>query len=101
MDSNSFWKRNVLHLIFLAVTLIASVALFALEILSVERSPLNDALFGGLEFLLALATGLLLQRIASREEFLRSLRQYAISAYRRITDIKKSTARLQAHMEQM
>lgn len=90
-----FFKRNVVDIVFFLIYSIAALAVFIMQISSSENGKLNDALFSGLEFLLSLASGWVLQRIVSREEFQKSLKQYAQSAFRRINDISKSITRLE------
>jgi len=101
MQPQSFLRRNALDLVFTLAVLAGSILLFSLEIASPERTQLNDALFGALEFILVLAAGLLIQRVASREEFQRSLKQYALSAFRRISDIKRSTDHLRSQLDRV
>jgi len=44
--------------------------------------------------LFSIAIGWVLQRIQSRDDFRKSIKQFAISAYRRILDIEKAVSRL-------
>jgi len=101
MNSSNFWKRNIWDILFTIIFSGSAIALFIMEINAAQLSQLDDALFGALEFMLSIAGGFFLQRIASREEFQRSLRQYALSAYRRITDIRKSMSRLHYEIVRM
>lgn len=101
MDSSNFWKRNIWDFLFTVVFTGAAILLFILEIQAAQVSELNDALFGALEFILSIAGGFFLQRIAAREEFQKNLKQFALSAYRRITDIRKSMARLHDEIVRM
>ena len=66
--------------------------------------PLNareTTLFSILEFLLTLGFGWFSTRAISRAEFESSLKQFAISAYRRIADIETMLTRLQSQTRQV
>ena len=96
-----FIARNIRDGFLLLLFGGAAVALFIIEINIVDATSREETLFRALEFFIALILGWFLQRIASREEFLRSLRDYAISAYRRISDIQKSVERFRLEVVHM
>lgn len=96
-----FLARNLVELILLLLFGGAAIAVFSTEIAAGNATPLDRSLFGALEFFLSVAIGWTSQRIASKEEFGRSLRQYALSAYRRISDTKKSLNRVTLRIDSM
>lgn len=96
-----FISRNVVDGVVFLIFGGAAVGLFIVEINIVDATKREESLFRALEFFIALILGWLLQRIASREEFIRSLRDYAISAYRRISDIQKSVERFRSEIIRM
>ena len=101
MKPKPFLGRNLADIGILILLVIAASAVFVGEIVSVRSGPLDSTLFKALEFGLSIAIGWVSQRIAAREEFQRSLRQYALSAYRRISDIRKSVNRVISEIQRM
>ncbi len=81
--------------------ILASITVIA-QILSSRSSPppgpLVTALFNILQFILSIAFGWIVTRIVTRKEFEESRRNFAISAYRRILDIRSSFEYLKAKL---
>ena len=96
-----FLSRNLVDAVLLLIFGGGAVALFVAEISTAGTTPREASLFRALEFIAAIVLGWLLQRIAAREEFSKSLREYAISAYRRISDIQKSVERFRSEIGRM
>lgn len=88
------------ELIFLAVLIISAVVIFYLQfqIPANETTDRERFLFNGIEFGFSLGIGFYLQKIESRRQYLSELKRFAISAYRRITDIGKIVNRLQSEI---
>jgi hypothetical protein len=83
--------------IIIAVTLaILSIGSFALQVYwSDEQTTQREtALFSAIQFVLTVGFGWFSTRALSRIEFERSLKRFAIGAYRRITDIEAMIERL-------
>jgi hypothetical protein len=98
----SFFKKNWIDITILIFLFLCAGGLFALEIN--VQGPITDrekGIFSAVEFILAIGIGWQSQRIASREEFQKSLKQFAFSAYRRINDIYKSVIRLNNEIGKM
>lgn len=68
---------------------------------SEKTTSLETSLFNMLQFLLTIGFAWFSTRAISRSEFERSLKQFAIGAYRRISDIEKMTQRLQKEILEM
>jgi len=96
-----FLSRNVFDGVLLLLFGVAAVGLFIVEINIIDTTKREESLFRALEFFIALILGWLLQKIALKEEFIRSLKDYAISAYRRISDIQKSVERFRSEIIQI
>lgn len=96
-----FISRNLIDGILILVFAGAAGGLFVAEVSIPNPSAREVSLFGALEFIVAIIVGWLVQRIAAREEFSKSLRGYAISAYRRISDIQKSVERFRSEIARM
>jgi hypothetical protein len=92
-------RFETLAAIVLAILAIGS---FAIQALTLEKgtSPRETVLFNTLQFLLTLGFGWFSTRALSRAEFERSLKQFAIGAYRRISDIETMIERLQQRVRQ-
>jgi len=101
MQRSSFFSRNATSLALLGAIIIAAAIVFYLEFTIETEGPNDDKLFGALEFFLSVAIGWVGQSIAAREDLQRNLRQYAISAYRRISDIRRSVNRMHSAIEQI
>ena len=87
-------KLPILQLFPLASFLLVAVAVFAVEALTPGRPALISNFLDALKFFLAIAIGWHVQTLVSREEFETQLRRYALSAYRRVSDISLSVARI-------
>jgi hypothetical protein len=94
-------KRGV-ELIVAATLGALALLTFALHVRwsSVPLNARETALFSILEFLLTLGFGWFSTRAISRNEFENSLKQFAVSAYRRIADIERMLTRLQYETRQ-
>ena len=95
-EARSFLVRNGTSLALLIAFLLSAVIIFYLEFTLKSQGPNDDKLFRALEFFVSIGIGWTSQSIAAREELHRSLRQYALSAYRRILDIRRSVERMQS-----
>ena len=82
----------------LGVLVIACFAVQALA-LSEKTTKLETILFNCLQFLLTVGFAWFGTKAASRTEFEASLKRFAISAYRRISDIEEIVQRLQIKIE--
>jgi len=87
--------------ILLGFFIICAVLLFGFKINIPEITQREQTLLSGFQFFFALVIGFLLQRIYSREVFRNNLREYAFSAYRRISDINKSVIRIKSEIKRM
>lgn len=89
----------------IATAILGSLTLlaFALQVTSLSNatSKLETVLFNILEFVLSLGFGWVLTRMVTQEEFEKSLKRFALSAYRRIVDIERATNRLKDAVETM
>ncbi len=94
-------KTSSTEYIFLVLFGLGAIAVFAAEIVfsNPEPNPRETTLYNALELGLSLGFGWILQRIDARKQFQESLKQFAISAYRRITDIEKSVNRIRNTIE--
>ncbi|HLC05353.1 MAG TPA: hypothetical protein VJK02_20145 [Anaerolineales bacterium] len=101
MQRSTFLTRNATSLSLLVALIVAGAIVFYLEFTLEVAGPNDDKLFGALEFFLSVAIGWVGQSIAAREDLQRSLRQYAISAYRRISDIRRSVYRMHKAIERV
>lgn len=68
---------------------------------SAKTTTLETALFNTLQFILTIGFAWFSSRAITRNEFERSLKQFGISAYRRISDIEKMISRLQTETNDM
>lgn len=82
---------------------ILAIAAFGVQafFLSEKTTPLETVLFNCLEFLLTLGFTWFSTRAISRSEFENNLKRFAISAYRRISDIEIMTKKLQHEVHSM
>jgi len=99
MKKTPFISRNFGNLALMAALVIAAAMVFYLELTLVPTGPNDEKLFGALEFFLSIAIGWTAQSIVGKEEFQRSLKQYGLSAYRRISDIRRSVVRISSTIE--
>lgn len=93
-------SRHALQLILLLIIAVLSAAVFAVEGIATALDPIVVVLLDALQFAFAIALGAIIQRILSSEDYQKGLRQFALSAYRRISDIKFSVSRLIKEVEQ-
>lgn len=96
-------KLNAMDFVFLAIFGLGSVVVFGVELIFPAPLPSQreTVLYNVLEFGLSLGLGWVLQRIDAKKQFQESLKKFALSAYRRITDIQKSVNRLKGEITQM
>jgi hypothetical protein len=89
-------SRPTVELIAAAVLGLLSIAAFGIQAESFDETTTarETALFGALQFILTLGFGWMSTRAATRIEFAASLRQFALSAYRRISDIESILLRM-------
>jgi len=82
--------------IFLLILGLSAICVFIAELkfANTQSNPSVAIPYKFLELGLSAAFGWILQGIYSRKEYQESLKQYAISAYRRISDIGKSVTRI-------
>jgi hypothetical protein len=77
---------------------ILALVAFGLQIATISATQIatqrETALFGALEFILTVGFAWFSTRAISRQEFERSLRRFAISAYRRVSDIESMLKQL-------
>ena len=87
---------HVLDTIYLILLLIATIATISLEIVfsGPQSTKLETSLFSILQFICSLGFSWFLARLSLGDEFQRSQRQFAISAYRRIIEINNAVNRL-------
>jgi len=80
-----------------------AISCFVVQILTTteKTTKMESALFNMLQFLLTVGFTWYTTRAISRDEFERSLKRFAISAYRRIADIEKIINRLKSNISQM
>ncbi|HYJ88616.1 MAG TPA: hypothetical protein VEW46_21290 [Pyrinomonadaceae bacterium] len=86
--------------ISLGILALGSFALQAFT-LSDKTTKLETVLFSTLQFLLTVGFGWFSTRAVSRNEFESSLKRFAVSAYRRISDIEDMVQRLQSKIATM
>ena len=81
---------------------VLAIGAFALQVYSFDSKTTQreTVLFNTLQFLLTLGFGWFSTRAVSRAEFERNLKQFAIGAYRRITDIEAMVDRLRSRLHQ-
>jgi len=78
----------------LMVLAFIAAMVFLVQILSQEMSTLILSFFEALKFVIAMGMGFLLQLLISSDEFRQEFQRFAISAYRRISDIGYSVHQL-------
>lgn len=91
---------EVIAAVVLAALAIGSFALQAYT-MDAKTTQRETVLFSTLQFLLTLGFGWFSTRAVTRAEFERSLKQFAVGAYRRITDIEAMVERLKHKLELM
>ena len=96
-----FLHRNAREVLLLGVFGFIAYTTFRAQMLGDAVGAPLQTFFGGLEFCLALVLGTLLQMILSREQFLREQKSSALSAYRRVLDIRRAIIRLKATLANM
>jgi hypothetical protein len=87
-----------------AVTLgVLAVSCFVAQGLTIgsQTTKLETALFNLLQFVLTMGFSWFSSRAVSRADFEKSLKRFAISAYRRVADIEQMMARLQRELRRM
>lgn len=91
-----------------AIEVVVSIALAVLSIgsfglqaywLDAQTTARETILFSGIQFILTVGFGWFSTRALSRLEFERSLKRFAIGAYRRITDIEAMIERLRERLK--
>src|SRR5258706_827441 len=94
MEKRSESNRNDYIALFLLILL--AVGVFVWELLSPpsETTQREEILFKAFELLFSASIGWVLQRIQSRDDFRKNIKQFAISAYRRIIDRERAVQRL-------
>lgn len=92
---------NASELVVAGVVLIGAVALYGAKFSASPSSELERNLFDGLEFFFSVALGWAVQAIVAKSDFQKSMRRYALSAYRRVVDIRRSLDRLDAEMQRV
>lgn len=105
-DMNNITKKNITYPIEIIVAIVLgllAIASFVLQALtfSSKTAGTETALFNMLQFLLTIGFTWFTTRAISKSEFDKSLKRFAISAYRRIADIEKMIHRLRASISQM
>src|SRR5258706_7501383 len=87
---------NYTDYIVLSLLVLLTVVMFSWELLipASETTRREEILFTAFELLFSAAIGWSLQKIESRDDARKSVKQFAISAYRRILDIEKAVSRL-------
>lgn len=96
--------RSVNYELIAAIVLgVIAVGSFALQAftLSDRTTKLETVLFNTLQFLLTIGFAWFSTRAISRNEFEANLKRFAVSAYRRISDIEDIVQRLQARISSM
>ena len=90
--------REILALAFFSLL---AIFVFAGKAVSPDLHHSTATILDAIVFFLALAIGWIIQGILSRADYQRGLKDYALSAYRRVTDISDSVARMksEAHQE--
>src|SRR4051794_14114812 len=91
---------EVLAAIALALMALAAYATQIL-LLNEKTTRLEGALFNALQFLLTVGFTWFSSRALTKREFEASLKKFAVSAYRRISDIDRIVARLKRTLDQM
>ena len=103
--SNPFNRKNQNPIeTIAAITLgVLAVICFVSQIFTAtdKTTGLESVLFNLLQFVLTVGFTWFTSRAISRSEFERSIKQFAISAYRRISDIEKITNRLKNNVSNM
>jgi len=92
-------KKNINHLenwaaLILAVLTVISILVQILISTSRQLSPLETSLFSVLQFIFSLGFAWVLAKISFRSEFVRSQKQFAIAAFRRIKEIDMTVERV-------
>ncbi len=101
---NSSPKKKIPFEIIAAIVMgLLAVGCFLFQAISLnsQTTKLETVLFNLLQFLLTIGFAWFSGRELSRVEFEKSLKQFAIGAYRRITDIDKMLRRLQRELTDM
>lgn len=104
MKVNSGKPRSSNYELIAAVSLgILAIGGFAFQALTLNEKTtrLETVLFSTLQFLLTVGFGWFSTRAVSRNEFESSLKRFAVSAYRRISDIEEMVQRLQSKIGTM
>jgi hypothetical protein len=89
-------KTNNTDYLFLALFGIAGILIYGVQLIFPDPQPSTreTTLYTVLELIISISFGWILQRIDARRQYQESLRQFALSAYRRISDIEKSVLRI-------
>ncbi len=97
-------KPRISTIIFAFLFGIGAIVTFGLEIYLIVKnstlSAIESGLFSSIEFALSIGFGWIMQGIESEKKFKDSIRDYAFSAYRRITDINKAMNRLLINIDE-
>jgi hypothetical protein len=88
-------KPRIFEWVAFVVFILLEIGLFTLGILhpSTREDQTQNILYNTFEIAFSLYIGYFIQRLDSIRQFRESLKQYALSAYRRIMDIRKSIDR--------
>lgn len=87
---------GLLEIFLLVISLIATIAVIIIQIINSSRplSQLETSLFSVTQFIFSILFGWLITRLVTKNEYYENLKDYGLSAYRRIRDIKRSLFRL-------
>ena len=96
-------KKPVIEIIVAIVLAVLAIGTFVWQIInsSSTTTKLETSLFSLMQFLLTVGFAWFSSRAISRAEFRGELRHFAISAYRRISDISQMITRLERHLDSM
>lgn len=94
-------KENITNYIFLFIFALGIMLIYLVQLKypDPQPNPREEILYNAFEAFFSIGIGWVLQRISSRKEFQESLKQFALSAYRRISDIEKSVNRIKNAIE--
>jgi len=89
-------KTNNTDYLILALFGIAGILVYGVQLVfpNPQPNPRETTLYTVLQLIISISFGWILQRIDSRRQYQQSLRQFALSAYRRISDIEKSVKKI-------
>ncbi|AGC76129.1 hypothetical protein LX97_00805 [Nonlabens dokdonensis] len=86
---NSYSFRDKMNIAFVAILIIAIIALFIFHIVAEDPTDTETALFAFLQFIFSTFLAWILANYSSKKEFEASQKKFAISAYRRINEIER------------